>query len=278
MRLNRKTILITGGTGSLGNKLVEKLLLFKPKEIRILSRSETLQDQMRFKFPNLKYILGDIRDYYSVKQAVRGCDLVIHAAAFKYLDLGQIQPRECVMTNVVGSLNVIQACKEEGIKTCVGISTDKAPYARNVYGCTKQIMEKLLEEAGYNWVRYGNVIGTNGSVIPKWLKLKQEGKPLLITDKRMTRFFFTLDEAANAVFKCIKEKRNIIPEMKSLKIYDLAKAISDNVKIIGLRPGEKLHETLVADYEGKELSTKTAKKFTKNEIKQIVEAVINGIS
>jgi FlaA1/EpsC-like NDP-sugar epimerase len=103
-------------------------------------------------------------------------------------------------------------------------------------------------------------------------------KTILITDKRMTRFFFTLDEAVNAVFKCIKEKRNIIPEMKSLKIYDLAKAISDNVKIIGLRPGEKLHETLVADYEGKELSTKTAKKFTKNEIKQIVEAVINGIS
>ncbi|MEK6884403.1 MAG: polysaccharide biosynthesis protein, partial [Nanoarchaeota archaeon] len=248
-----KTILITGGTGSLGKGLLKRIE--DAKEIRIFSRSEIGQNGLRMEYPNVKFILGDVKDYHSVRDAVRGVDIVIHAAAFKYLNLGEIQARECALTNVLGSINVIDAVKnEKTVEICVGISTDKVAYARNVYGCSKHIMEKLFYEADRNsktnfcCVRYGNVKGTNGSVFEIWKKQIEKGEPLGVTDSQMTRFFFELDDAIDLIFYAIANTQGgetFVRLMRSYNIMDLASKLSDNVKIIGLRPGEKLHETLI---------------------------------
>lgn len=264
MTLRNKTILITGGTGSLGKGLLESIK--NAKEIRILSRSETGQIPLKAQYPNVKFILGDVKDGMSVRNAVRGVDIVIHAAAFKFLDLAEKQPRECVLTNVLGSLNVIDAVMlEPSVKLCVGISTDKVVYARNVYGATKHIMEKLFKEANgqtktkFTCVRYGNVLGTTGSVLTIWERQQAEGKPLTITDKRMRRFFFSLDEAVGLVLHAIKHAKGgeiFAIKMPSYSIYEMAKQYSDNIVETGMRPGEKLNETLIGDYEGEEFTSK----------------------
>lgn len=258
MKFTGKTILITGGTGSLGEELLRRIT--GAKEIRVLSRSEKGQIPLKAKYPLVKFILGDVSDLEAVKDSVRGCDIVIHAAAFKFLDLAEKQARQCVITNVIGSLNVISAVKEVGgVDMCVGISTDKVCYARNVYGCTKHIMEKLFREANENsdtkffCVRYGNVIGTTGSVTTIWERQKKEGLPITITDRRMTRFFFTLSEAVNLIVYAMDNAKGgeiFVKKMNSVRIEDMAKEVSDNIVEIGLRQGEKLHETLIADYEG----------------------------
>lgn len=263
MNFKNKTILITGGTGSLGKGLLKR---WKAKEVRILSRSEIGQDELRRNYPGVKFILGDVKDYHSVRDAVRGVDIVVHAAAFKYIDLGEIHARECALTNVAGSINVLDAVRDEkNVEICLGISTDKVAYARNVYGCSKHIMEKLFKEAARNYpttrfgcVRYGNVMGTNGSVFTIWDKQHKAGQPLTVTDKRMTRFFFSLDDAIDLIEYGLKNVRRgevFTRTMPAYKIADLAKKISKNVIYTGLRPGEKLHETLIADYEGAEYSS-----------------------
>lgn len=257
MNLSDKTILVTGGTGSLGKGLLTRIS--DAKEIRIFSRSETGQLLLKSQSPNVKFILGDVRDKLAVKRAVAGCDIVIHAAAFKFLDLAEHQVREAVLSNVVGSLNVVEAVEEDGhVEICLGISTDKSVYARSVYGCTKHIMEKLFREANnhsftiFTCVRYGNVLSTTGSVVPIWQRQKAAGKPLAITDKRMRRFFFSLDEAVQLVMYALDHSVGgevFTMKMKSYSLYDMAKEISDDVIETGIRPGEKLYETLIADYE-----------------------------
>lgn len=273
MDLKNKIVLITGGTGSLGKGLLRRI---NAKEIRVLSRSEIGQDELRAKYPKVKFILGDVKDYHSVRDAVRGVDVVIHAAAFKYIDLAEKQARECALTNVLGSINVIDAVKDDGnVKVCIGISTDKVTNARNVYGCTKHIMEKLFKEANnsktkFCCVRYGNVIGTNGSVFNIWKRQKNENNPLTITDKRMTRFFFSLDEAMDLIFYAINHTKGgetFVRLMPSFSIYKMAKKYSSKIIEIGLRPGEKLHECLVADYEGEEYTSENIKKDTSKIIK-----------
>lgn len=259
-----KVVLITGGTGSLGKGLLERIK--DAKEIRILSRSESSQIVLKEKYPQVHFILGDVRDAQSVINAMRGVDIVIHAAAFKFLDVAELQPRECALTNVVGSINVIDAAlNEPSVKVCVGISTDKVVYARNVYGATKHIMEKLFKEADrhtnkkFFCVRYGNVMGTTGSVLTIWKRQAEEHKPITVTDKRMRRFFFSLDEAIDLIFYAIKHGKGgevFAIKMPSYSIYDLAKGFSNNIKITGLRPGEKLNETLIGDYEGDEFTSK----------------------
>ena len=254
--------LITGGTGSLGKGLLEKL---EGENITILSRSEKGQIPLKFKYPNVKFILGDVRDYRTVRDAVRGIDIVIHAAGFKFLDLAEIQTRECVLTNVVGSLNIIDAVKDEGtVKKCLGISTDKVAYARNAYGASKHLMEKLFKEADktsdtiFACVRYGNVLGTTGAVHTIWKRQLKAGQPLTVTDKRMRRFFFTLEEAVDLVIYGLKNMKGgevFCKKMKSFSLYELAKELSDNIIITGVRPGEKLFETLIADYEGEEYTS-----------------------
>lgn len=262
MKTRKKVILITGGTGSLGRGLLARIT--DAKEIRVFSRSETGQIPLKALYPKVKFILGDVRDKTAVKAAMRGADLVIHAAAFKFLDVAEVQAREATLTNVLGSINVIEAAQEEGVKMCIGISTDKVAYARNVYGCTKHIMEKLFAEGNRNsdtifaCVRYGNVLGTTGSVLTIWERQKAEGKPLSITDKRMRRFFFTLDESIDLILHAVNKARGgevFAIRMPSYSIYDMARNISENIIETGLRPGEKIHETLIADYEGEEFTT-----------------------
>lgn len=253
--------LITGGTGSLGKGLLDKL----DGDITIMSRSETGQIPLKPKYPHVKFILGDVRDAAAVKNAMRGVDIVIHAAAFKFLDLAEDQARECALTNVLGSVNVIDAAlSENSVKKVIGISTDKVVSPENVYGCTKHIMEKLFREANrhsdkqFTCVRYGNVLATTGSVLTVWKRQKEEGKPLTITDKRMRRFFFSLDEAVNLIIYAIDNMvggETFAIKMKSYSIYEMAKEISDNIVEIGMRKGEKLNETLIGAYEGEEFTT-----------------------
>jgi len=265
-----KSILITGGSGSLGRGLLKRIKKFK--RLVILSRSEHGQDDLRSIYPKVEFILGDVRDLQAVKRAVRGIDIVIHAAAFKYLDLAEAQPRECVLTNVLGSLNVLQAAEEaRSVKICIGISTDKSVYARNVYGCTKHIMEKLFCEANrhssktkFCCARYGNVKGTAGSVFTIWKRQKKLGQPITVTDPNMTRFFFSLDEAIGLIFHAIRHTKGgeiFIKQMPGVKIGDLAKKFAGGnpIKVIGLRKGEKMNECLVADYEGEELTSDNPK-------------------
>lgn len=254
--------LITGGTGSLGKGLLEKL---DGEDITIMSRSETGQIPLKAKYPKVKFILGDVRDLAAVKAAMRGVDVVIHAAAFKFLDLAEGQARECALTNVLGSVNVIDAAlAEPSVKKVIGISTDKVVSPENVYGCSKHIMEKLFREADRNsdkiftCVRYGNVLATTGSVLTVWKRQKEEGNPLTITDKRMRRFFFSLDEAVELIMYAIENAKGgetFAIKMKSYSIYEMAKEISDNIVEIGMRPGEKLDEVLIGKYEGEEFTT-----------------------
>lgn len=275
MTLQGKTILITGGTGSLGKGLLQDIQ--GAKEIRIMSRSETGQLALKPLYPDVKFILGDVRDKIACKRLVRGCDVVIHAAAFKFLDLAESQAREAALTNVLGSINVIEAVEEDGhVELCLGISTDKVVYARNVYGCTKHIMEKLFQEAdrhsptAFTCVRYGNVLGTTGSVLTIWERQKREGKPLTITDKRMRRFFFTIDEAIELIFHAIEHAKGgevFAIKMKSYSIYEMALETGTRIKETGLRPGEKIYETLIGDYEGEEF---TSEQSGDNEIVRIV--------
>ena len=253
--------LITGGTGSLGEGLLKRL----KGDITILSRSEKGQIPLKAKYPKVKFILGDVRDYHLVRDAVRGMDIVIHAAGFKFLDLAETQTRECALTNVVGSINVVDAVRDEKtVKKCLGISTDKVAYARNAYGASKHIMEKLFREADGNsdtifaCVRYGNVLGTTGSVHTIWERQLAEGKPLTVTDEKMRRFFFTLDEAVDLVLYGLEHMKGgeiFCKKMQSYNLYDMARELSDNVEVIGMRPGEKMFETLIADYEGEEFTS-----------------------
>lgn len=254
--------LITGGTGSLGKALLEVLTL--DNEVTVFSRSETGQIPLKAKYPNVHFILGDVRDAQAVRNAMRGIDIVIHAAAFKFLDLAESQARECALTNVVGSINVIDAAIREGVKVCVGISTDKVVYARNVYGATKHIMEKLFKEANnvsdtiFTCVRYGNVLDTTGSVRTVWERQLAAGEPLTVTDKRMRRFFFSVEEAVELIMLAINNAIGgdiFAVKMPSYSIYDMALDITDNVIVTGMRPGEKLNETLIGDYEGEEFTS-----------------------
>ena len=258
-----KVVAILGGSGSLGKGLLERIK--DAQEIRVFSRSEAGQLPIKSKYPGVRFILGDVRDKRAVQDAMRGVDIVIHAAAFKFLDVAEKQARACALTNVLGSINVIDAAMAEpSVKLCIGISTDKVVNARNVYGASKHIMEKLFSEANENsdkiftCVRYGNVRATTGSVLTVWERQKKEGKPLTITDKRMRRFFFSLDEAIDLIFHAIKHAKGgevFAVKMPSYSIYEMAKEISDDIVEIGMRPGEKLNETLIGDYEGEEFTS-----------------------
>lgn len=257
------TYLITGGSGSIGTHLLERIK--DADEIRVFSRSEKNQIPLKKLYPKVKFIVGDIRDLQAVKNAMRGADIVIHTAAFKYADIAESQARETALINVVGSINVIDAAlSEPSVKKVIGLSSDKAAYARNVYGATKHILEKLFREANsqsdklFSCVRYGNVIGSNGSVFKIWESQKAAGTPLTITDKRMRRLFFTLDDAVDLIFDAMKHMQGgevFAMKMKSYSLYDLAKTISPNIIETGIRPGEKLNEVLIADYEGEEFTS-----------------------
>ncbi len=258
------SILITGGTGSLGNALVGKLLSQnKVKRIVIFSRDELKQLQMRELFNNdsrLRWFLGDIRDFERLKRAFHGVDYVVHAAALKQVDTGEYNPMEFIKTNVLGSQNVIDASIETGVKRVIALSTDKASSPINLYGATKLTADKLFVAANnygknygttYSVVRYGNVMGSRGSVIPMFKRIADSGKPIPITDIRMTRFWISVDEAVEFVLDSLEMMNGgelYVPRIPSMKIADLARAIAPGAKIveIGMRPGEKLHEEMIS--------------------------------
>lgn len=258
-----KKVLITGGTGSLGYALTDRFAK-EGASIVIFSRDEKKQYDMKKVYPNCKYVLGDVRDYHAVRDAVRGVDIVIHGASLKYVNISELQPSEYVTTNVVGTLNVINAVLDEKtVEKCVGISTDKACLPVNAYGLTKALLEKIMLEANhrqgddgktiFNVARYGNVIGTRGSVIPFWKERRDAGLSLPITNPDMTRFFFTLDEAVDLILYCLNADSGLIisKAMKGVTLAKLAEVMKGNsvVEIVGERPGEKHDEMLLSSDE-----------------------------
>lgn len=255
-----KKVLITGGTGSLGYALTERFTK-EGASIVIFSRDEKKQYDMKKVYPNCKYVLGDVRDYNAVRDSVRGVDIVIHGASLKYVNISELQPSEYVTTNVVGTLNVINAVLDEKtVEKCVGISTDKACLPVNAYGLTKALLEKIMLEANhrqgdagktiFNVARYGNVIGTRGSVIPFWKERRDAGLSLPITNPDMTRFFFTLDEAVDLILYCLNSDSGLIisKAMKGVTLAKLAEVMKGNssIEIVGERPGEKHDEMLLS--------------------------------
>ena len=265
-----KTILITGGTGYLGQVLTEEILKHKPKSIRIFSRDEVKHYKFQEKFSKNKKIrsfLGDIRDYQRLLKATRQVDIVIHAAALKRLDLLEYNVDESIKTNILGTLNVVNACLENDVKKAVMISTDKACSPVNTYGACKFVSERIFSESNYNkgnlktvftTVRYGNVLESTGSVIPSFSEkiLKKESIPL--TDSRMTRFIITPKEAVELVFNALKYGVGgevFVPKLPSFRIIDLIDILKEKyhgknkVKIVGVRPGEKIHELLINNSE-----------------------------
>ncbi|MGQ9497855.1 MAG: UDP-N-acetylglucosamine 4,6-dehydratase (inverting) [Desulfotomaculales bacterium] len=267
--LHGKSILITGGTGSFGRKFVEIVLTrFKPKKLIILSRDELKQFEMQQvfspqKYPCLRYFIGDVRDKNRLCRAFYGVDYVIHAAALKQVPAAEYNPFEAVQTNIIGTQNVIDAAIDSGVRRVIALSTDKAVNPVNLYGATKLCLEKLVvagnSYAGgrtkFSVVRYGNVVGSRGSVIPLFFKQKEEGI-LTVTDERMTRFWITLEQGVKFVLRCLEMMHGgevVVPKIPSMRIIDLAKAICPEcaIKYIGIRPGEKIHEVLISRDEAR---------------------------
>ena len=262
--LDGASVLITGGTGSLGKSLVQYLLSeTKVRRIAIFSRDELKQHDLRIHFnddPRLRWFLGDIRDLDRLKRAFHGVDFVIHAAALKQVDTGEYNPMEFIKTNVLGSQNVIDASIDAGVKRVVALSTDKASSPINLYGATKLTADKLFVAANnysytygttFSVVRYGNVMGSRGSVIPFFKDLAGQGKPLPITDLRMTRFWISIQEAVKFVIDSLEMMTGgelYVPRIPSMKIVDIAHAVSAESELeeIGMRPGEKLHEEMIS--------------------------------
>ena len=266
---DNQSILITGATGSLGNQLVRDLLdESNARRIVIFSRDELKQFQMKSKFknnPRLRWFLGDIRDLDRLKRALHGVDYVVHAAALKQVDTGEYNPMEFIKTNVLGSQNVIDAAIEVGVKKVVALSTDKASSPINLYGATKLTSDKLFVAANnysigygtsFSVVRYGNVMGSRGSVIPFFKELAEKGAAIPLTDKRMTRFWITIEEASRFVcesFRIMNGGELYVPRIPSMKLVDLASAIAPNSEFFetGIRPGEKLHEEMISADDSK---------------------------
>ena len=262
--LDGSSVLITGGTGSLGKALVRHLLSEgEVRRIAIFSRDELKQLHMRNDFnddPRLRWFLGDIRDIERLKRAFHNVDYVFHAAALKQVDTGEYNPMEFIKTNVLGSQNVIDAAIETGVKRVVALSTDKASSPINLYGATKLTADKLFIAANnysytygtiFSVVRYGNVMGSRGSVIPFFKQLAEDAKPLPITDLRMTRFWISIEQAVRFVIDSLEVMTGgelYVPKIPSMKIVDLAKAVAPGAKLeeVGMRPGEKLHEEMIS--------------------------------
>jgi UDP-glucose 4-epimerase len=284
MNLNGKRILVTGGTGSLGQTLVGRLLsgeMGKPAQITVFSRDEAKQHYMRLDFMHkkaatddviyensqdlLNFRIGDVRDYSALLSAMRETDVVFHAAALKQVPSCEYFPFEAVQTNIFGAQNVARAIRENNlpVETVVGISTDKACKPINVMGMTKALQERVLIEANrdcpntrFMCVRYGNVIASRGSIVPLFVELIRQNKPLTITLEEMTRFLLSLNKAVDTVFAAIKDGKRgetFVPKVAAAKITDLAKALmgDKDLPIIytGIRPGEKVHEIMVSEEE-----------------------------
>ena len=268
--LKGKKVLITGGTGSLGIALTKRLLQENVDTIRIFSRNENKQLEMDSKFHDdrLRFLLGDVRDYNRLTRAFEDIDIVFHAAALKHVPIIEYNPFEAIKTNVIGSQNVIDACLEEDVEKAICVGTDKAVSPLNTYGATKLLMEKLFITASnylknerhktkFIALRYGNVLGSSGSVIPKFInQIKNNGK-ITITNSNMTRFSISIDEALDFILKATeigKGSEIFVPKLRAYSLMDVKDALFDllgktDEQIVGIRPGEKLHEILINNDE-----------------------------
>lgn len=270
-----KTLMITGGTGSFGNAVLNRFLQTDIGEIRVFSRDEKKQDDMRHEFQakmpevsdKIKFFIGDVRDLASVKNAMHGVDYIFHAAALKQVPSCEFFPLEAVKTNVFGTDNVLTAAIDEGVKTVICLSTDKAAYPVNAMGTSKAMMEKVIvaksrtvdpQKTKICCTRYGNVMCSRGSVIPLWIEQIREGKPITITEPAMTRFIMSLDEAVELVLFAFEHGVSgdiLVQKAPACTIGALAEAVKElfcpetDIKIIGIRHGEKMYETLLTNEE-----------------------------
>lgn len=261
--LTDKVVLITGGTGSFGKKFVERLLEDNQIEkIIVFSRDELKQFEMQsqYKSPKLRYFLGDVRDFQRLKQATYGVDIIVHAAALKQIPAAEYNPMEAIKTNINGAENIVNVAIENEVKLVLALSTDKAANPANLYGATKLCSDKLMvagnvlagkRDSKFSVVRYGNVLGSRGSVIP-FFKQQQEVGSLPITDEKMTRFWLTIEDGVEFVLKSLQRMQGgeiFVPKIPSFKVIDVARVVSPNTptRIIGIRPGEKLHEVMITE-------------------------------
>jgi UDP-N-acetylglucosamine 4,6-dehydratase len=263
--INDKSILITGGTGSFGHAFVRTCLeRFQPRKLIVFSRDELKQYEMAQEFPEaqhdcMRYFIGDVRDVDRLEMALRGVDIVIHAAAMKQVPAAEYNPFECIRTNVYGAENIVQAASRVGVPKIIALSTDKAANPINLYGASKLASDKIFvaannmsaERAHFSVVRYGNVIGSRGSVVPFFKKLIANGATKLpITDPRMTRFWITIEHGVEFVLSSLEMMQGgeiFVPKIPSMRITDLANVMAPNLphETVGIRPGEKLHETMI---------------------------------
>jgi len=262
------TILVTGGTGSFGRRFAELLLReYQPRKLVIYSRDEWKQHEMRmagFDQSNVRYLIGDVRDGARLRRALQDVDVVVHAAALKQVPACEYNPIEAVNTNINGALNIIDAALDCRVRRVLALSTDKATAPVNIYGATKLVAEKLFAQANaysrgephtlFSCVRYGNVLGSRGSVLPLFQNQRDTVGRLTLTDRRMTRFWMTLDEGARFVASAIEQMAGgevFVPKLPAVRTLDLARTIAPDcpLDVIGLRPGEKVHESLIAPDE-----------------------------
>lgn len=270
-----KTLLISGGTGSFGNAVLNRFLQTDIGEIRVFSRDEKKQDDMRHEFQakmpeateKIKFFIGDVRDYSSIKNAMHGVDYIFHAAALKQVPSCEFFPLEAVKTNVIGTDNLLSAAIDEGVKTVICLSTDKAAYPVNAMGISKAMMEKVIvaksrtvaqERTKICCTRYGNVMCSRGSVIPLWIEQIKAGKPITITEPQMTRFIMSLEEAVDLVLFAFENGMSgdiLVQKAPACTIETLAKAVTGlfapehEIRVIGIRHGEKMYETLLTNEE-----------------------------
>jgi UDP-N-acetylglucosamine 4,6-dehydratase len=266
--LNGSTILLTGGTGSFGNAFIERVTTTWPDAvIRVYSRDELKQSELRARYGDtqLRYLIGDVRDRARMTRAVQGADVVVHAAAMKQVEACEYNPFEAVRTNVLGAQHVVDAAIDAQVPKVVALSTDKAVNPVNLYGATKLCQEKIIVQGNayaaqrntrFACVRYGNVVGSRGSVVPVFRKQIERDGRITITDERMTRFWILLPQAVDLVLYALEHMHGgevFIPKIPSMRVTDLAEAIAPGVprEIIGIRPGEKLHELLLTADESR---------------------------
>lgn len=265
-----KVILITGGTGFLGRNLIKEILKYNPHSIRVFSRDEVKHHKLQGIFKcdkRIRNLVGDVRDYERIKKAAKNCDIIIHAAALKRIDMMEYNVDESIKTNILGTINVVNASLANNVEKVIFVSTDKACAPINTYGACKFVSERIFVESNFSkgnartvfaCVRFGNVINSTGSVIPFFTNKAKNGEDLPVTDEKMTRFLITPIQAVHLIFKAIKYSIGgevFVPKLPSFKIMDLAKYLKEKynsqskIKIIGIRPGEKLHELMVNDCE-----------------------------
>ena len=279
-----KKYLVTGGSGFLGGELITRILK-EGGEVVTVSRNEGQLIKLKQKFPSVQIETGDITNKHSVHRVMSGVAGVFHLAAFKHVGMAETQSVECTNSNVIGSKNVLECSVEEGVDFVIGISTDKAAQVAGVYGASKLLMEKMFKQyevdypnVKFRLVRYGNVLYSTGSVLCKWKELLKNGEEVIVTEPSATRFFWTLDQAVDLIYDCMRDATDCeihFPSMKSMSIENLLKAMAEKylpsgeelkIKSIGLQPGENLHERILE--EGPD--SNEVEEFTIDEIKELI--------